>query len=141
VSAADWRWFGSPGHLIVAFDCRFHLCTLVAGGKYLVSTVGEYFPDAPIREVFAQSRGVTLEGRGDERVYDYRRKVGFEDIGSGRKYETMVFKAGKPCDAEGCKCGMPRIDGNELVCEGYNDPASATAGHMKLCRKWEGKKK
>jgi hypothetical protein len=47
------RWFGHAGHFICAEWCRFHLCTQV--GPYLISTVGEYVPDAPVREILAQS--------------------------------------------------------------------------------------
>ena len=62
------KWFGSPGHFICSFDCRFHLCTQV--GDYLVSTVGELFFDSDIREITAKSRGFALEGRGDARKAD-----------------------------------------------------------------------
>ena len=36
----DWKWFGLPGHLCIASECRFHMVTQV--GKYLISTIGEY---------------------------------------------------------------------------------------------------
>lgn len=128
------KWFGHAGHFICAEWCRFHLCTQV--GNFLVSTVGEYMPDAPVRETLAQSRGVVLEGRGDARRADYLNKVGFEQIGYDRLYETMVFKAGKPCDSAECGCGLPAISGSELDFLGYNDAKSATDGHMRLVRKY-----
>lgn len=60
-------WFGSPGHLICAYKCRYHLHTHVSddeGRRYCVSTVGEY----------------------------YRKPDGkMETIGVDRFYETMVF--------------------------------------------------
>ncbi len=131
---SDWVWFGGPGHFICSFDCRFHLCTKV--GDYLVSTVGEYFPDSPVREIYATSRKITLEGKGDARKADYMKRVGYEEIGCGRKYETMVFLAGKPCASKECGCGLPAISGSELDFEGYNDARAANAGHLDLCKKW-----
>jgi hypothetical protein len=128
----EWKWFGNAGHLIVGQDCRFHLCTQV--GSWLVSTVGEYLPDSPVREILAESRGIQLEGRGDDRRYDWMRKAGYEEIGYGRKYETMVFRAGSPCD---CGCGMPTPDDwGDVDMDGYNDAPAATAGHMALCEKY-----
>lgn len=131
----DWQWFGNAGHFICSMYCRFHLCTLV-GGKYLVSTVGQYMPDAPVREVLAQSRGFNLKQQGDAREYEWLRKNGgYETIGYERLYETMVFrvKKGKFCT---CGCNLPRIIPSELDFAGYNDAKEATEGHMKLCKKW-----
>ena len=54
IPVSDWIWFGTPGHFICANYCRFHLCTRV--GDYLVSTVGEYVPPEPVREIFARTR-------------------------------------------------------------------------------------
>jgi len=39
-------------------------------------------------------------------------------------------------DLECGACGLPEISGRELDFAGYNDAASATKGHLKLCRKW-----
>ena len=64
------------------------------------------------------------------------KRFGFEEIGCGRKYETMVFVAGVPCSAKGCGCGLPAISGSELDADGYNDAGSATAGHLSLCNKY-----
>ena len=130
-----WEWFGRPGHFICAEDCRFHLCTLI--GDHLVSTVGALLPDAPVREIKAECRGIVLEGRGDARLHDYMKKLGYDEIGCGRKYETMVFKVtGKRCMAKGCACGLPEIIPSELDCEGYNDEGAAQVGHMVMCLKW-----
>jgi len=60
----NWIWMPHAGHLCVSNDCRFRLNTYV--GKYIVSTVGEYFIGDKVRE-----------------------------IGCNRLYETMVFKAVK----------------------------------------------
>ena len=138
VPVGEWKWFGNAAHLIVGSDCRFHLATEI--GDFVVSTVGEYFPDAEVREIMARSRNVTLVGMGDARRADYMRKIGYEEIGFGRKYETMVFRVVGHCDAEGCGCGLPRIDGSELDYEGANDAKTATENHNKLCHEWATKK-
>jgi hypothetical protein len=134
-----WEWFGHVGHLIVGQWCRFHLCTKV--GPWLVSTVGEYVPDEAVREISCQSRGIVLEGRGDDRLADYMRKVGFEDIGAGRKYETMVFRLGtERCSVASCACGMPQPSSwNELDGDGYNNAGDARRGHMAMCERWADK--
>jgi hypothetical protein len=133
IPESEWRWFGCAGHLIVSRDCRFHLCTQI--GDFLVSTVGEYFPNESVREILARTRGVTLEGQGDAREADYMRKLGYEEIGFGRTYETMVFRTtGDVCDAPGCACGLPKVDYRELACDGYMTAGAATLGHMKLCQ-------
>lgn len=138
IEEADWKWYGSAGHFCLSSMCRFHLTTEV--GKYLVSTVGEFVPGDNVREILAQSRGIVLEGRGDEREADWMKKVGFEDIGLGRKYETMVFKAGVPCKNKLCgECGMPSIDGSELDMDGYNTAKDAMKGHYWMCRKFSAK--
>ena len=134
-----WKWFGHAGHLCVGHLCRFHLCTLV--GKYLVSTVGEYWPERPAREIHAQCHDPKWLAknsilRGDDFNAAYMKRFGFEEIGCDRKYETMVFEAGKPCVAKDCGCGLPAISGSELDCLGANDAGTATKNHMQLCKKW-----
>ncbi len=129
----QWVWMPHPAHFICANDCKFHLATWVGG--FIVSTVGEYVPDAPVREVLAQSRDVALEGRGDERLADYMEKVGFEDIGYKRKYETMVFLADHSEDGS-CGCPYRPTDLSELEMQGYNAASEAVAGHMALCERY-----
>lgn len=133
IPADKWKWFGNAGHLIVGHDCRFHMCTLI--GDVLVSTVGQYLPDSNIRDMLAESRGKPIVGRGDARRADYMRKFGYDEIGAGRTFETMVFAIipGTECAVEDCKCGIPTICGNELEMEGYNTAGEAAAGHMRLC--------
>ena len=63
IPASHWIWDGHAGHLIVAFDCRFHLTTRV--GNYRISTVGDW-----------------QERKGDEP----------KEIGAGRTHETYVFR-------------------------------------------------
>jgi hypothetical protein len=127
----NWIWMPHPGHFICAAYCRFHLTTCV--GDYLVSTVGEWVPDASVRELLAQSNGIVLEGKGDAREADYMRKMGFHEIGAGRRYETMVFAARK-ADDECCPWRM--ADSTELDFDGYNDAGAARLGHLALCEKW-----
>ena len=128
----EWVWMPHAGHLIVGNDCRFHLNTYVGG--YIVSTVGEYLPDAPVREIIANSRGVALKGRGDERLHDYMEKVGFEEVGCGRKYETYVFRASTK--SEGGCCPWRPSDWSEIEGIGSNDPDEATRNHYAMCEKW-----
>lgn len=135
IPKSDWKWFGSAAHLIVGNECRFHLATQV--GPWLVSTVGEWVPDESVREIFARSNGVTLEGIGDARLADYMRKVGFKEIGYERTYETMVFRLGPKPEECSCGCGLPKpAEYAELDTNGYNDAKSATAGHLAMCETW-----
>lgn len=129
----QWKWYGNAGHFICSRWCRFHLCTLI--GDTLVSTVGEHMPPESVRKIYAYSRGITLTQIGDSAETEWLEKNGYEEIGSNIKYETMTFKAGKPCNSVGCCCGLPKIDSSELDFEGYNDAGSATEGHYKMCFK------
>ena len=96
-----WVWMPHAGHFILRHRCQFHMNTCV--GEHLVSTVGELVMDSHAREALAISRGVVLEGVGDARERDYMRKIGFEDIGLGTKYETMVFPSKPNTDPKyGC---------------------------------------
>ena len=130
----NWIWMPHAGHFILGSECRFRLNTYV--GKYIVSTVGEYFPDSEIREIKANTRKIELEGIGDNRKADYFKKIGYEEIGLGRKYETMVFKAKR--SNFGC-CSYEMISGRDLDMAGYNNPDKAYRGHFKLCKKWSKK--
>ena len=113
----QWTWLPHAAHLCVGNYCRFHIATEVGG--YIVSTVGEYVPDSIMHKI-----------RGKDRT-------GFEDIGWGRKYQTMVFKS-QVVTQPTC-CPFRQDEGGELDMVGYNDPAEAMAGHMRLCRKWAKK--
>ena len=128
-----WIWMPHAGHFICGNDCKFHLNTYVGG--YIVSTVGELEPDMAVREIKARVRGITLEGMGDARRADAMKKLGWDEIGCGRTYETMVFKATKAPKDEGC-CPWRQVSGSSVDFEGYNDAESAREGHMKLCEKW-----
>ena len=132
----NWVWMPHAGHFILGHQCRFKLNTYV--GKYIVSTVGEYLPDSAIREILALPRNIQLEGMGDAREADWMKKVGFENIGLDRKYETMVFEAGPVCDVEDCMCGMPTLKTcRELDFIGCNTRKEANQNHIELCSKWD----
>ena len=131
-----WVWMPHAGHLIVSRDCRFHLATYV--GKCVVSTVGEYLPDETVREIHCQVRHIQLEGRGDYRLADFLRKVGYMEIGADRKYETMVFKAEPASEALEQCCPWRMESGENLDFDGYNDPVEAFKGHLAMCEKWGG---
>ncbi len=134
----DWVWMPHPGHFIGAKDCKFHLTTYVGG--YIVSTVGEYWPDRKIREIHAEcddkkwwEKNKSL--KGDDFENAYYDKFGFIEIGCNRTYETMVFTA-----KEGDLCCPYRVkEWSELDFQGYNDPGKAYRGHMELCEKWSKK--
>lgn len=139
IPRGEWVWFGNAGHLIVGHMCRFHMCTKV--GEYLVSTVGEYWPSRQSREIHAEVHDARWLSEnkalmGDTFDTAYMKRFGYEEIGSGRTYETMVFRAGAPCDADGCGCGLPAISGHELDADGYNYAGAATRGHYAMCEKW-----
>lgn len=140
MDASKWKWFGNNGHFICGRWCRFNLATKV--GKYFVSTVGEYWPERGSREIHAKIYdpkwlAENIHLKGDEFDHAYMLKFGYEEIGCDRKYETMVFKAGPPCKAKECGCGMPiPSDYCEIDFAPYNDAGAATKGHMNMCRKW-----
>jgi hypothetical protein len=137
VSATKWKWFGHAAHLIVGDHCRFHMATLI--GDYIVSSVGEYWPERSSREIHAKYHDATWLASNQHRLGDdfdwhYMKKFGYETIGCDRKYETMVFRVtGKMCD---CGCGLPKIIPSELDFDSYNDAIAARKGHMELCAKW-----
>jgi hypothetical protein len=133
MSRQDWIWQPHAGHFIGGRDCKFFLNTYVNG--YIVSTVGEYFPDSRIREIYAMSRGVKVEGKGDSWDNDYLKKVGYEEIGCNRKYETMVFKAHR-VDKSCCQYRVDSFDDIDFC--GYNDAEEARIGHYSMCEKYDG---
>jgi hypothetical protein len=123
VPQSKWEWFGTPGHLCVAHDCRFHLTTKV--GPWLISTVGEWVPPEHARD----EAWMKANWPGQE-------------IGAGRKYETYVFKAGERCVEKKCaRCGLPVNQGPELDSRSANTPGDANRNHMALCKKWAKKEK
>lgn len=142
----NWKWFGHAGHLIVARHCQFHLTTQV--GNYLISTVGEYWPERSSREINASIYDPAWHAahnhlRGDDYDAAYMKRFGFENIGANGKYETLVFKLGKEtCKVKDFGCGLPRpFDWCEVDGRRYDLAGEATAGHYKFCRKWAKKRR
>lgn len=139
IEASEWQWFGHAAHFICSDKCRFHLATQV--GKYLVSTVGELWPERAVREIHARSYDPKWFKenhalKGDYFDAAYMKRFGYDEIGYQRKYETMVFKAGPPCNRKDCGCGVPSIDGGEIDLQSYGTAKHARDGHLELCRKW-----
>lgn len=110
-----WIWMPHPAHLCVGNECQFHLSTYIGG--YIVSTVGEWWPDSQVREIFASVRG----------------KFGFKEIGFDRLYETAVFKA-KKSKQKCCPWTVSNYSEFEMV--GYNSAEDAYKGHMRMCEKY-----
>jgi len=137
----NWVWQPHPGHLIVGDDCRFHLNTYVGG--YIVSTVGEWWPDRQVREIHAKifdpkwfKKNKNL--KGDSFNYAYFKKFGFMEVGSNRTYETMVFKAEK--SKEAC-CPWTASNWSEVDFDGYETAGKAFRGHLEMCKKYASKTK
>ena len=134
-----WVWMPHPGHFIGSRDCRFHLNTYI--GKYIISTVGEYWPDQMVRRIHANVYDPewylkNQDKKGDMFDSIFLSKFGYHDIGVDRKYETMVFKATKSKNE--C-CPYSASDWLEIDMEGYNSADDATKGHLKMCNKWSKK--
>lgn len=123
-------------HFICASHCRFFLATKI--GKYIVSTVGEYVPDSGVRKIFNETRKLGITSIGDQEERDFINKNGFEEIGFGRTYETMVFGASKAKDYNAC-CPWRIESGTNIDMNGYTSSSDAYAGHMKMCAKYARK--
>ena len=141
LNKGDWKWFGHAAHFICSRNCQFHMATQV--GKWLVSTVGELWPERSSREVHAEIYDrewfeANQHLLGDTFDAAYMKRFGFEDLGSWGKYETMVFELGNEvCKEPDCMCGLPKpISWSELDSQRYMTAGEATAGHCKFCEKW-----
>ena len=132
---SDWIWMPHAAHFILGTECQFHLATYVNG--YLISTVGELWPDSRIRAITANAKGIQINGRGDAWDADYMKKIGYAEIGYQRKYETMVFMA-EPNYEHRC-CPWRMANASEIDGQGYNDPSDATDGHLALCERYATK--
>ena len=119
IEAKDWQWFGHAGHLCVGASCRFHLCTRV--GKYLISTVGDYYP-------YGQKDGSKRETIG---------------AGEDSFFECYVFRVvGEDgCKDETCGCGMPEVRWLEIEGRRYATAGAAREAHMQACIKYARRKK
>lgn len=135
----NWVWMPHAGHLCIGRDCEFHLNTYV--GKYIVSTVGDYWPDRQVREIharvydpvwFAENQHL----KGDYFNQAYMKKFGYGDISFDKKYETMVFRAKR----SGNKCCLwTPSSWTELYMNRYNTQEEAYDGHLKACKEWSKK--
>lgn len=132
-------------HFIAASKCRFHLATYV--GDYIVSTVGEYWPERSVREIHARIHDLRWLADhehllGDAFDHAYMNRFGYEDIGADRTYETMVFKAKKSeeNDPDYQCCPYSIIVQEEVDFDGYKTATDAYKGHLALCNKWSNKK-
>ena len=131
-----WIWMPHAGHFILAGKCKFTLNTYV--GTYIVSTVGELWPERGVREIHAQvydPQWLTKNKQfmGDNFDSVYFKRFGYEDVGCDRKFETMVFKAKKSKDE--C-CPYEIIVSKNKDVGAYNTPGEAYRGHLRLCDKW-----
>ena len=137
---SKWIWMPHAAHLVVGNDYRFHLATYVGG--YLVSTVGEWWPDQTVRKIHAKVHDPQWldanQGRkGDDFDRAYFKRFGYEEIGADRTYETMVFKAAEAPVDEVEQCCPWRIVVSECFdSDGYNDPGEARRRHDELCEQW-----
>ena len=134
----DWIWMPRAGHFICGFDCRFHMTTYV--NRYIVSTIGEYWPDSEIRKIHAECRSKVIIGKGDDWDRNYFKEFGYNEIGigmpgeKGPTYETMVFKAMKAKDYEGETPYYVMSNGDEFECKRYYKSHEAREGHYKMCK-------
>lgn len=165
ITKEDWVWMPHPGHFICSNDCRYKLNTYVNG--YIVSTVGELWPDEIIRRIHldvkiklwrpknhnlkntgffsGRDRHFPLEDlkalsdlKGDNFDHQYLKMFGYETLGDTGLYETMVFKAKK--SEEECSCCPWRIDQNtdwDADSERYSTPENAYKGHISYCEKYD----
>ena len=106
-----WKWQGHPGHFISANKCMFRMSTVV--GKYLISTIGEYYPNL----------GNT---RGEEVV---REPIGYD----GQYYETYIFTVGE----SEMECGCAQVsDWCEIDGKRTSTAKEANLTHMEMCYKY-----
>lgn len=136
----NWVWMPHAGHFILGDKCGFRLATYV--GKYIVSTVGELdMGERQIKEIHARIHDLgwytaNKHLMGDAWNAAYFKRFGWENLGYGRKYETMVFRAKRAKDNFCCPWRM--VNG-ELDFAGYNKAEDALKGHMAMCKKWSAK--
>ena len=105
IPESEWVWSGYPAHFCCASECCFRMATLV--GDYIISSVGC--------------------------MHDSEDSAELQDIGSDRKFETMVFLADL---SKTVIDGFPSITGHKVDFEGYNDAKAAHVGHMTMCDKY-----
>lgn len=141
ITQDKWVWMPHPAHFICSQYCQYVLATKV--GNYIISTVGEYWPDQAVRRIHAEVHdpkwwAENRDKKGDTFDHEYMKKFGFEDIGYNRKYETMVFKAVKNTNEIKC-CEYVQANGQDLDFVGYTSAQEAYKGHMEMCHKYANK--
>lgn len=139
VPREKWLWMPHAGHFIMGSSCRFHLNTKV--GNYIVSTVGDYWPDSQIRKIHAQIHDPKWLQENSQLMGDYWdaayfKRFGYEEIGLSRTHETMVFRAIK--DPKNACCPFQMTSG-EKDFRSYSDGKAAREGHYQMCVKWAKK--
>lgn len=143
ITRDNWIWMPHPAHFICSDKCKFFLSTKV--GKYIISTVGEFWPERVSREIHAEIRDLAWHKKnnsliGDEYDREYFDRFGYEEISCGRKYETMVFLSKKTTKEYGCEaCPFIIESGENIDMDGYNKPEEAYRGHIKMCTKYSKK--
>ena len=141
IAKDKWIWMPHAGHFILSNKCRFFLNTRV--GKYIVSTVGELWPERISREIHAEVYDPKwLEENkhllGDYFDNSYFKKFGYQKISLDNEYETMVFRARKS-KHKCCPWGI--IVSEQVDFNDYDTSEDAYKGHLKLCKKWAKKYK
>ena len=110
----NWVWMPHVAHHICGEKMHYSLATYVGG--YVVSTVGDYYPNGYYSKLGNKNQKDT--------------------VGHGRFYETMVFRAKK--SDQKC-CGYDIATGENVDFQGYSTAQEATKGHYLLCKKWAQK--
>jgi hypothetical protein len=135
ITRDQWIWMPHPAHFVFGHECQFHLSTKV--GKYIISTIGDWLPDYPRREIEAKIRGIALVGEGDDRLANYMKKIGYKDLRFGYKFETMVFPAKK--HKEDTCCQWRAVILKDVEDNVYKTSEEAFKGHYKMCDKYSKK--
>lgn len=142
VTKDKWVWLPHPAHYICSDKCEFVMATKV--GRYIISTVGQYWPERAVREIHARIHDPKWHAennnlKGDRYDYEYKKRFGYEEIGYQRKFETMVFPSKKMPEG-GCEaCPYTIKSGRNIDEEHYNEAKDAYKGHMKMCVKYANK--
>lgn len=141
MNKSDWVWMPHAAHFILGPQCQFILATYLGNG-YIVSTVGELWPDRAVRQIHAKVFDPEWHKENNHRMGDdydhaYRQRFGFEEIGYHRKYETIVFKA---MESEESCCPWQIIVSDDVDYDGSNDARSARENHMIMCERWSHEK-
>ena len=113
IPESGWEWFGYPGHLCVASRCQFRMLTRV--GKYVISSVGDYFPD------FNRVPG----------EFGERETIG--GSGPDQFFETYVFRSDGTMEECGC---CPQRDYSEIDSKRTSTATEARDCHKRMCNKY-----